>query len=344
MPGRLVLGGMFRRLLASAALVTVAAVLLVLAWPGPFGFQRAPIVAQLVSLRGAAVAAAFVIVVVLVLLLFVNRSFRRFGSALAVLVLVFGLVNLAVLSIRGFGNTRSAVTSSSEVTVLSWNTLGDAPGAQAIASLALNSGAEVVTLPETTRATADAVAALMKADGHPMTVHSIAFDHVSKARSTSMLIATKLGDYRVDDTRGSTSTLPSVIARPSDGSGPTIIAVHAVSPVPGELNHWRSDLEWLSKHCRGNTIMAGDFNATLDHLVGLGATGQSIGECEDAAGSTGNAAVGTWPTSLPALLGAPIDHVMVTADWRVTGMRVIENEDTAGSDHRPILAQLQRTG
>ncbi len=40
----------------------------------------------------------------------------------------------------------------------------------AIASLALDAGADVVVLPETTRATADAVAGLMKEGGHPMTV------------------------------------------------------------------------------------------------------------------------------------------------------------------------------
>jgi len=338
---RLVLGAMFRRFLASVALVIVAAALLVVAWPGLFGVQRAPIIAQLVSLRGAAVTAALVIVVMLILLMLVNRAFRRFGSGLALIVLVFGLINVAVLATRGIGNPSFATKSGSDITVLSWNTLGDAPGAQAIAHLALETDADVVTLPETTRATADEVAALLAAGGHPMTVHSIAFDQVSKARSTSMLISTKLGDYRVDQTPGSTSTLPSIVARPSDGSGPTIVAVHAVSPIPTELNRWKSDLRWLSTLCTANTIMAGDFNATLDHMVGLAQSGKNFGDCTDAAASTGNAAVGTWPTTLPALIGAPIDHVMTTAHWRVTGMRVIENEDTAGSDHRPIVAQLQ---
>lgn len=332
---------MFRRFLASAVLIIVTAVLLVVAWPGLFGLQRAPIIAQLVSLRGAAVTAALVIVVVLILLLLVNRSFRRLGSGLALIVLVFGLINVAVLATRGIGNPSFTTKSTSDITALSWNTLGDAPGARTIANLALETRADIVTLPETTRAAADEVAALMSAGGHPMTVHSIAFDQISKARSTSLLISTRLGDYRVDQTLGSTSTLPTIVARPSGGSGPTIIAVHAVAPVPNELNHWRADLRWLSKVCAGNTIMAGDFNATLDHMVGLGKSGKTLGDCTDAAASTGNAAVGTWPTSLPALIGTPIDHVMTTSNWRVTGMRVIQNEDTAGSDHRPIVAQLQ---
>jgi len=341
---RLVWGAMFRRFLASSVLVIVAAALLIVAWPGLFGLQRAPIIAQLVSLRGAAVTAALVIVVVLILLMLVNRSFRRLGSGLALIVLVFGLINVAVLATRGIGDPSFTTKSASDITVLSWNTLGGAPHAETIAHLALETGADIVTLPETTRATADEVATLLSAGGHPMTVHSIAFDEVSKARSTSMLISTKLGDYRVDQTVGSTSTLPTIVARPIDGSGPTIVAVHAVSPIPSELNYWKSDLQWLAKLCAGNMIMAGDFNATLDHMVGLAQSGKNFGDCTDAAASTGNAAVGTWPTTLPALIGAPIDHVMTTASWRVTGMRVIENEDTAGSDHRPIVAQLQHAG
>ncbi|WP_349897386.1 endonuclease/exonuclease/phosphatase family protein [Parafrigoribacterium soli] len=335
---------MLRRILASAALLALAAALLVVAWPELFRLQRTAIIAQLVSFRGAIAMAALVIVVLLLLLVLVNGSFRRFGSALALLVLAFGLVNVAVLATRGVGNPAFTTKSSSDITVLSWNTLGDAPGAKAIASLALDAGADVVVLPETTRATADAVAGLMQAGGHPMTLHSIAFDQVSKARSTSMLISARLGDYRVDGSAGSTSTLPTIVAQPADGSGPTIVAVHAVSPVPGELPHWRSDLEWLSKHCTGNTIMAGDFNATLDHMVGLATPGKSFGNCTDAASSTRNAGIGTWPTALPALLGAPIDHVMVTDGWRVTGMRVIEDQDKAGSDHRPVVAQLQHAG
>jgi endonuclease/exonuclease/phosphatase family metal-dependent hydrolase len=60
----------------------------------------------------------------------------------------------------------------------------------------------------------------------------------------------------------------------------------------------------------------------------------------DAAAASDNAGVGTWPTSFPALVGAPIDHIMATPNWEVTGMRVIENYDKYGSDHRPVLAQL----
>ena len=44
-----------------------------------------------------------------------------------------------------------------------------------------------------------------------------------------------------------------------------------------------------------------------------------------------------------ALLGAPIDHVMATPDWTVTGSVVMRTLDGSGSDHRPIVVQLERT-
>jgi endonuclease/exonuclease/phosphatase family metal-dependent hydrolase len=65
-----------------------------------------------------------------------------------------------------------------------------------------------------------------------------------------------------------------------------------------------------------------------------------MGDCIAASLTTGNGAVGTWPTRLPPLLGAPIDNVMTTPDITVTGYRVITSTDDAGSDHRPVVARL----
>ena len=332
---------MFSRFLAAAFLVVAAAVLVVAAWPQLFGLATAPVVAQVVSLRGLAVAAALVLVVVFTLTALLARPMRRFAASLALILLAFGLVSTAVLATRGFGNQSFQTATASDVTVLAWNTLGDATGSEAIADLALETGAEIVVLPETTRATGEEVAAMMGDAGAPMQSFTTAYDEVSKARSTTVLISTALGEYIADKELRSTSVLPSVIASPLDGSGPRIIAVHAVAPIPGEMQHWREDLQWLKGACvGGNVIMAGDFNSTIDHYGGLGVDGGTIGECRDAAVASDNAAIGSWPASLPALLGSPIDHVMATANWTVTGMRVIQSHDGFGSDHRPVLAQL----
>ena len=337
---------MFRRTLAAIVIVVSALVLLVIAWPQLFGAAQLPILAQLVSLRGAAASVGLGIVALLVVLALVATRTRRVAASMAVIVLAFCLINLAVLSTRGFGNTTFAAATENDVTVLSWNTLGDLPGADTIAQLAIEAGADIVVLPETSRATGEAIASAMDDAGLPMVAYTSSYDEISKARSTTLLISTGLGQYTVDEQARTTSVLPSLVATPVDGTGPTIIAVHPVAPIPGEMTHWREDLQWVKNACvGGNVIMAGDFNSTLDHFAGLGTSpGAAIGECVDASLATDNAAVGTWPAAVPALLGAPIDHVMSTANWRATGMRVIETQDRSGSDHRPVVAQLTPAG
>lgn len=110
------------------------------------------------------------------------------------------------------------------------------------------------------------------------------------------------------------------------------------------MTEWRSDLQWLADQCASdNVILAGDFNATLDHMTGMGVDGGTLGRCHDTASESGNGGVGTWPTDAPALLGAPIDHVMATPDWTVSGSVVMRSLDGSGSDHRPIVVQLERT-
>ncbi len=329
------------RLLAAIVILGSAVVALVLAWPQLFGLAWMPGVAQIVALRGLGIAGALILAVALTILALLAPAARRFAASLAAVALAFALVNAAVLSVRGFGDIAFTTKGDSELTVLSWNTLGDAPGAETIARLALENDADIIALPETTNEMGIEIALLLQAADHPMWVHTLAYDDESKARSTTLLVSVDLGEYTVDESSRTTAVLPTLVATPVSGSGPTIVVVHTVAPLPPMEGTWQQDLRWVADACHGdNVILAGDFNATLDHFPGLGVDGGDLGECRDAALATDNAAVGTWPTQLPALLGAPIDHVMVTPNWSVTGMRVIESVDKAGSDHRPILVQL----
>ncbi|MET0955933.1 MAG: endonuclease/exonuclease/phosphatase family protein [Cryobacterium sp.] len=344
---------MFSALARIVIVLVTIAVLAVLAWPQFFGLQNAWVVAHAVSLRGLAVIVAVALVALLAVLLLLVRPLRGTTALLMVLLVLFGAVNTGILLHRGVGAGAVAAADAdadSSVTVLSWNTLGDEPGAENIAALALAEGADVITLPETTEETGVLIAEAMRAAGRPMWVHTLAFDLISKARSTTLLISPDLGDYTVTSAEGSgppgnTNVLPTVVAAPADGDGPTIIAVHAVAPIQWEMSNWRSDLDWLAEQCSSaagsNVIMAGDFNATLDHFAGRADTASTqLGGCRDAALSAGSAAVGTWPTWAPSLLGSPIDHVLATPNWQVDEMRVIGTEDGAGSDHRPIVATL----
>ena len=82
-------------------------------------------------------------------------------------------------------------------------------------------------------------------------------------------------------------------------------------------------------------VLAGDFNATLDHaelrrLIGRG--------YHDAAERAGVALRPTWPVGkglLPTLI--TIDHVLADRRVRVVSARSVR---IPGSDHRGVLAEL----
>lgn len=338
---------MLARIILGIIGLAVLVTLVVLAWPQAFGLEHLQGVAQLVAFRAALAAGAVVLAVLLLLGMLVARRLRRFLGFLTVVLLLFAGGNAAVLASRGFspGSGHAGTTpvaAEADVVVLSWNTLGGAVDARTIAALALRLGADVVTLPETTAETATAVAGLMATAGRPMWAQTASHGSYP-GNSTSILVSAALGEYAAIDRFGDTSIPPSLVVAPVNGEGPTLAAVHPVAPTPGNLDDWRNDLAFVDTLCSTpNTIVAGDFNATLDHLGGDPADAGDAG-CTDAALVGGTAAVGTWPAWLPALVGTQIDHVLATTGWKVVSAEVIQTEDDAGSDHRPITATLARS-
>ncbi|KQP01551.1 endonuclease/exonuclease/phosphatase family protein [Leifsonia sp. Leaf264] len=343
---------MVARLVAPVVALIAALVALILVWPAVFGLQDQIVIAQLVAFRALLAIGAVVGVVVLSLLALL-RPLRRIAVMLGVVLLVFAVANAAILGVRGLSQAPASAAPSTKaqtITVLSWNTLGGSPGADEVARLALDRGADIVSLPETTDAFATEVAELMRDGGSPMWALGLSFSEIYEARSTAVLISPDLGEYSVESAGGTgppgnTNVSPTVVATPDSGDGPTIVAVHAVSPLRGEMTNWRSDLDWLAAQCAAGSdvIMAGDFNATIDHMIGRGTDGGDLGACRDAAAANGAAALGTWPSDIPLLLGAPIDHVMTTDGWTATSFEVITSLDSLGSDHRPIVSTLTRS-
>jgi endonuclease/exonuclease/phosphatase (EEP) superfamily protein YafD len=336
----------FRRALAIAVAVVLAAVLALVAWPQLLDLQRAPVAALAVSFRGAAVLAAIGVAVVLTALGFVLHRSRRFLGTVSLVLVAFAVAVSGVLVVRGVGAPDVPVAGEFDVTVLSWNTLGDGVPAASVAQAATRNDADVIALPETTEPRAEEVAALLADQGRRYRVFAVSQQDGVPSRSTSLLVARSLGAYRQVEDVGDTHRVPSVVVDPSGGqNAPRIVAVHTLAPYEPDPVDWRSDLRWVADRCDGgNVLMAGDFNATVDHFAGLGAVDGALGGCRDGALATRNAAVGTWPTSMPALIGTPIDHVMATPNWRFTGFRVLTSEDSAGSDHRPVLARLRPAG
>lgn len=284
---------------------------------------------------------------------------RHVAAVLAVLVL--GAVgHVAVLADRGWTGsgatggrndpTPATVAASvddgrlpDDVVVLSFNTFGRENGSQ-IADLAVATEADVIVLPETSAATAAETADQLAGQGVTMTV--LTWDPRGWPSSpTAMLVRSDLGDYSISrrlDTRSG-----AFVATAPDGSGTAgsratgigpLAAGHPIAPVSASLmGTWRDETAQVAGVC-GSTpgmIMAGDFNATLDH-PGL----RDLAPCVDAAAEAGAAAVGTWPAHIPSVLAAPIDHVLVDGRaWQVVAFHVLPA--VGDSDHRPIVAVLR---
>jgi endonuclease/exonuclease/phosphatase (EEP) superfamily protein YafD len=121
------------------------------------------------------------------------------------------------------------------------------------------------------------------------------------------------------------------------------LGVHTAQPLTDAAS-WRHDhAEVLAavRHLRGPVVLAGDFNATLDHrpMRTLAAAGFS-----DAARQANSGWQPTWPSSSQAAGALPfglrlmtLDHVLVDAGFSTisTSTYVVDR-----SDHRALVARL----
>jgi len=117
-----------------------------------------------------------------------------------------------------------------------------------------------------------------------------------------------------------------------------LYAVHPRAPLRrSDMPQWRADLRGLPPATPGGAvrILAGDFNATLDHAEFRAVVG---GGYEDAAAETGAGLRATWPADRRFPPPVTIDHVLADARCGVRAARVI---DVPRSDHRAVFAELE---
>ncbi len=130
---------------------------------------------------------------------------------------------------------------------------------------------------------------------------------------------------------------PRAVVRVPGFGSVEVISIHPTAPIkPGTTREWDRDYEAMPAafSARHPLVLAGDFNATLDHenLRRLIDTGY-----RDAADVTGNGFIPTWPSKATRSLPVTIDHVLAEqgiyfADYEVAKVR--------GSDHRAVFAEL----
>jgi endonuclease/exonuclease/phosphatase family metal-dependent hydrolase len=129
---------------------------------------------------------------------------------------------------------------------------------------------------------------------------------------------------------------PTALVELPNGDAVELVCVHPVTPRLGRWGaaRWREELAVLPPPGGRPRVLAGDFNATLDHAAfrGLLRLGYA-----DAAQQAGSALTPTW--GLPggrAVL--TLDHVLADRGCAVLGYSV---HVVPGSDHRAVYAEIQ---
>jgi endonuclease/exonuclease/phosphatase family metal-dependent hydrolase len=129
---------------------------------------------------------------------------------------------------------------------------------------------------------------------------------------------------------------PTVRVELPGGQAAELICVHPVTPQLGHrgAGPWREELGVLPPPGDVPRILAGDFNATLDHAVFRDIL--KLGYA-DAALRTGNALTPTWgPPGRNAVL--TLDHILVDRECAVLAYSV---HTLPNSDHQAVYAELQ---
>ena len=220
--------------------------------------------------------------------------------------------------------------------VLTANLLAGRAVAEAVAELACRTHADVLFVQELT---GDAAAGLQRAGLGDLLPHQVT-QPGPHARGSIYARYPLRG--APPGARPSAARCTARLVLPS-GQFVQLACIHAAPPKPpwspGAAARWRGQLSALPAPGGSPRILAGDFNATLDHaqfrrLLRSGYV--------DAASQAGHGLSPTWgprPGRRPALLA--IDHVLID---RRCAVLAISAHRLTGSDHRALYAELQLPG
>jgi endonuclease/exonuclease/phosphatase (EEP) superfamily protein YafD len=226
---------------------------------------------------------------------------------------------------------RQPAASGPVLRVLTVNVLCGRADAEVVVALVRRTGADVLFLQELTSA---AMASLSRAG-----LDELMPQKITELRRSSL----GSGIYsRCPLSEGQPlapvyAAQPTALLRLPGGEAVELACVHPRAPLPPSpqgVARWRQELAVLPPPGKLPRVLAGDFNATLDHapfrrVLRLGYA--------DAALQAGNALVPTWGPlgSRPVIT---IDHVLVDRRCAVLASSV---HTVPGTDHRAVYAELR---
>jgi endonuclease/exonuclease/phosphatase (EEP) superfamily protein YafD len=294
-----------------------------------FGLDRRSPFVQLVSLRPWILAGVLALLVLLLVVMIFERRVLPFAAGVLAVLLVGGGLVLP----RALADTDTV--HGSPFRVLAFNTFEGAANADELAALIADQQPDAVAISESGHNFADKLAPLVEPLGYRVHVSTDDADD-DDVEEVTAVVSEDLGDVdvRVGD---ETSAFPYIEVSGGELDALRFVAFHSVAPVPGSVPDWNADLALLSRWCSGPTpaVIAGDFNATLDHsALRAGTAG-----CEDAASQRGAGLIPTWgPSPGTRQFGPQIDHVFATDG---IAAETFEVRDIEGSDHRAIMSTLR---
>jgi len=244
-------------------------------------------------------------------------ALRRFG--LAALALAVAAVLAAFVVPRGLGSNEPA-GGRPTITVMTANLLVGRADVGAVLDRAARERVDVLVLEEATEDALDRIDRLPGRAALPRRATDRRFNAILTRPGLRPRFGSAAGDVAVRLTVA--------------GRKLRVVAVHPEPPVTEpQIASWRADLRALPPARGPLPVLAGDFNATLDHRELRDVLDRGY---RDAADVTGDGLRPTWPDGRrrPPIT---IDHVL--ADRRL-GVRRTAVHDVPGSDHHAVVAEL----
>ncbi|PWR10255.1 endonuclease [Micromonospora acroterricola] len=241
---------------------------------------------------------------------------------------------LGVVAPRALAAPQPTVTGPT-VRLLTANLLAGAGDARTLVELVRRHRVDVLTVQEFTP---DAQAALRRLGLDELLPHRQLNPQIGTPGS-GLYSRWPIADAGIRHNRGGWGFTQAYGTLAVPGTPPVRVeSAHPSAPYAlDQVGAWRADLaaQPPATPDGGLRILAGDFNATLDHgpLRALLRTGYV-----DAADATGAGLTGTWgPYDGDLIPPVTIDHVLVDRRIAVRSVTVLA---LPGSDHRPVLATL----
>jgi endonuclease/exonuclease/phosphatase (EEP) superfamily protein YafD len=341
-----------RRVVLSVLFLLVVALPL---YPELFGLDEVTPFTQLVSFRPQ--------LLVLVLVLGLAMLLRWNWRIAAGLVILLALTGGALLAPRQFSAPTPPPAGTRALTVMVANVLGGGADAGEVAKLINAHRPDIVSLPEAQ------VDVRQEIEAHLTGLRYYGYTQQANAEvesATSVLVAADLGNVHFDSEKldtGQVSSEQPGTAKPGAGDpgavtiGPVqqtttqfghiiitggelgklrLIAYHGYPPLPKDVTIWKQDLQVVKDWCASGTqtVVAGDFNATIDHADFRDALGSN---CKSVGPTVGEGFQGTWPANRPVLFRTQIDHVVVS-DGILPGK--FQTYEMEGSDHRAVITTI----